>query len=292
VNQKNNTLWLAKMFQYVYEVVLAADRPIFMAAMVALPFIAPLLPAMITGTNLQKYLFPDHPNWVWIGIMAFELVAMLAQVASVSAHMNLKDDPTNIVLVAECRRADWSYAIYIMTLIASNVFLELANGEKGVNVFVVACLTVGLSFSSSLVNAGRIHKRDEEDKKLEDIRRTQEREDLLRREQVEREDRIRREKDEVKLERWRLKHGYASTTSLVSPEFQNSLETNEKTGRPSVYETPVFRYMSTVYEQTGKVPSFNDVVTNIEGISKGTASKVRNKWIELERQKQLTQSQN
>lgn len=279
-NEKNNTQWLARFFQYLYEVIVAADRPIFMAAMVLLPFIAPLLPSMITGTNLQKYLFPDHPNWVWIGIIAFELVAMLSQVAVVSARMNLVEEPNNTVLQAESRRAGWSYTIYIMTLIAANVFLELANGVSAVNVFVVACLTVGLSFSSSLVNASRIHKRDQQDKDLEDERRMQSREDLLRREENERQDKIRKEKEQLKLERWRLKHGYASTASLVSPEFQNSLETNEKTGRPSVYETPVFQYMDAVYSETGKVPTFNEVLANVQGISKSSASKIRTKWIE------------
>lgn len=283
--EKNNTNWLARIFQYIYDVIVAADRPIFMAAMVVLPFIAPLLPAMITGTNLQQYLFPEHPNWVWIGITAFELVAMLAQVASVSARMNLKEDPKNPVLVAEASRADWSYAIYIITLIAANVFLELANGVKVVNVFVVACLTVGLSFSSSLINASRIHKRDIEDKKLETENREQARSDQLRKEEIERQDKIRKDREAMKMERWRLKHGYGSTyaSDTVSTEFQNSFGTKEKQGRPSEWETPVFNFMDECYRNSQQAATFSEVLENVkigeQSISKAQASKLRNRWL-------------
>jgi hypothetical protein len=223
---QSNTNWLAKFFQYIYDVVVSADRPITMASMVILPFIAPLLPALITSSNLQMYLFPDHPSWVWIGVVAFELVAMLSQVAVVSANMRLVDEPNNKALISESKRATWSYVIYILTLIASNVVLELANNVNPVNVVVVACLTVGLSFSASLVNATRIHKRDKDIKEQEDKKAMQDREDLLRKEQIEHEDKVRQETNEFKIKSKLVKAGmnplqhvqqFQSTTTEISP---------------------------------------------------------------------------
>ena len=204
------TNWLADGFRYLYEVVVEADKPIFMFSMVLLPFIAPLLPALITAQNLQKYMeFPTE--WTWIGVVAFELVAMLSQMASVSANMKLVDDPHNPALISEARRTGLSYGIYIATLIASNAILEFVNHVSFSQVLVTACLTVGLSFSASLINATRIYNRDRDDRDEYNRQSLQEHEDL-----------IRREKAQEKLERLRIKQGKFQESSNPSGNLVES----------------------------------------------------------------------
>ena len=253
-----NRNWLANSFRYLYEVVVEADKPIFMFSMVILPFVAPLLPALITASNLQKYMgFPVE--WTWIGVVAFELVAMLSQMASVSANMKLVDNPDNVALKSEAFRTGLSYGIYIATLIASNAILEYANKVSLVQVLVTACLTVGLSFSASLINATRIYNRDKDDK-----------DEMLRREGV-----------EERKRRWNIKHGVSTSESIMKlpKDFQKTFGSNSKIGRPSVHQERVFAFLDENYLQTGNIPSYTDVVTKL-GLPPASASRLRKEWME------------
>ena len=54
-----------------------------------------------------------------------------------------------------------AYATYLVTLISSNVILEITNNVPLPHVLVIFCLTVGLSVSAGILNASRIFDRDE-----------------------------------------------------------------------------------------------------------------------------------
>jgi hypothetical protein len=179
------TNWLANFFTWVYEVVSEADKPISLVAAVILPFIAPLLPALITAGSLQRFMQFDE-SWTWIAVVSFELIGFLGMIAVVGAGMRLANntDPNktdalkwnrNFYLIA--------YVIYLATLISSNIILEIVNGVSTAHVIVIFCLTVGLSIAAGILNASRIYDRNEKEDQYN----------------------LRREKREERLERFRIK---------------------------------------------------------------------------------------
>ena len=201
-----NTNWLANLFTWIYQVVSEADKPISLVAAVVLPFIAPLLPALITAGSLQEFMGFD-PSWTWIAVVSFELIGFLGMIAVVGAGMRLANntDPNkNDALV--CNRNFYlvAYVIYLLTLITSNVILEIVNGVSLAHVVVIFCLTVGLSVAAGILNASRIYDRNEKDDQYV----------------------LRQERREERLERLRIKRGKllesSEKVSKGSGNFQES----------------------------------------------------------------------
>lgn len=196
------TNWFANIFIWVNDVIEAADRPISQVVMVLLPFIAPILPAMITAKSLREYMnLPKE--WTWIGVVAFEFVGYLGMISLVGALMAwIKDEKnhrswTNVLVTGT------AYTFYLLSLIVTNLILELENDVPVSHVTVTACLTVGLSVASSLLNAQRIFDRNTEDKEEK-----------------------RREKDrQERLEKYRIKYG---NNEKVAGKLLESRESVEK----------------------------------------------------------------
>lgn len=258
-----NTNWLADIFTYIHEVITEADRPISLVAMVLLPFIAPLLPAMITASSLQKYMEFDS-SWAWISVISFELLGYLGMVSVVGAMMRFVKNTDESKVEALRWNRDFyviAYMIYIATLITSNIILEIQNGVPMSHVAVIFCLTVGLSIGAGILNASRIYDRNENDEN----------------------NKLRQEEREFKLEKFRIKHGKSSGTNTEIPQdFRNNNETSRSTsgnmGRPSIHQERVFEYMEQYYTETKKVPTFTDVMKNLN-LPQSTASRLRDKWI-------------
>jgi len=87
--EESNKNWLANVFSYIHEVVEKADRPISLLVMVLLPFIAPLLPALITADSLRTYMEFPSETWYWIAVIAFEMIGYLGMISLVGAIMRL-----------------------------------------------------------------------------------------------------------------------------------------------------------------------------------------------------------
>lgn len=162
-NRTRNTNWLANFFYWVYEVLKAADEPIFLVIAVLLPFVAPLLPALITSDNLQKFMgFP--PSWQWIGVITFEFIGILGAIAMVRAAMALSQNTDE----KKTSALQWNrsfflgvYLIYLFSLIVSNLVVEIANNTPVWRVLVTACFTIGVSIAAAMLNASRIYEREE-----------------------------------------------------------------------------------------------------------------------------------
>ena len=155
--------WLSAGFEYIHDVIDSADRPISKLVMVLLPFVAPLLPALITARSLRDYM--DVPNeWSWIAVVAFEGIGYLGMITLVGAIMRHIDDDKNERSWTAIYTSGTAYFIYLLSLIVTNLVLEAKNNVPVENIVVVACLTVGLSISASLLNAQRIYVRSQEDK--------------------------------------------------------------------------------------------------------------------------------
>lgn len=76
------------------------------------------------------------------------------------------------------------------------------------------------------------------------------------------------------------------SNSEVPKEFQKSSETTSgNMGRPSIHQDKAFAFMEQFYLQTNRVPTFTEVMQNLN-LPQSTASRLREKWIELNRTKQ------
>jgi hypothetical protein len=76
--------------------------------------------------------------------------------------------------------------------------------------------------------------------------------------------------------------GTTSRTNVeVSKRFRNTSETNSVSmGRPSLHQDRVFEFMEYHYSENNKVPTFTEVMQSLE-LPQSTASRLREKWIEL-----------
>ena len=203
------TNWLASIFTWIYQVISEADKPISLVAAVLLPFVAPLLPALITAGSLQQFMDFDE-SWTWIGVVSFELIGFLGMIAVVGAGMRLanNEDPNKAEALKWNRNFYLlAYVIYLLTLITSNVILEIENGIPISHVIVIFCLTVGLSIAAGILNASRIYERNEKEDQKQ----------------------IREEKRLDRMERYKIKHGVGLEGSRkVSNENGNFQEGSKK----------------------------------------------------------------
>lgn len=159
------TNWLANIFIWIHEVISEADKPISLVVMVVLPFISPLLPALITADSLQKFM-EFNPSWTWIAVLSFEMIGYLGMIFLVGAMMRLAkntDDKKVQALTWNRNFYIGAYAIYLATLLTSNVILEIVNGVSLAHVAVIFFLTIGLSVSAGILNGSRIQDRNERD---------------------------------------------------------------------------------------------------------------------------------
>lgn len=205
------TNWLAGFFYWWYQVIEEADKPISLVVMVILPFIAPLLPAIITAHSLT--VFMGLETWeTWIAVVSFELIGYLGMIAVVGALMRIvknTDAKKTRGLKLNFNFYLFAYIVYLTTLVVSNAVLEYVNGADITRVIVILCLTVGLSVSAGILNASRIYTRDEKSEEYV----------------------IRQERREDNLKRTAIKHGinvFALTQDIVQdvvqdkvPEMQN-----------------------------------------------------------------------
>lgn len=174
------TNWLANIFTWIHEVISEADKPISLVVMVLLPFISPLLPALITADSLQKFMQFDS-SWSWIAVLSFEMIGYLGMIFLVGAMMRVAQntDPKRVQALTWNRNFYiGAYATYLATLLTSNVILEIVNGVSLSHVAVIFCLTIGLSISAGILNGSRIQDRNERDDSY--IVRQEQREDRMK----------------------------------------------------------------------------------------------------------------
>ena len=254
------TNWLAGIFTWLRTVIEEADKPISLLVTVVLPFIAPLVPALITSNNLNRYMGLDDYQSA-ISAVTFEAIGYVAMIATVGAIMRWVDDERNQRSWLPVVVAGSSYACYIIALILINLILEIENGIPATNVAVTAFLTVGTTIPASLLNGTRISGRD----------------------QNERENTIRQEKRQDGMARYKIKHG-------INPDAVYNQETvaakEEKRKFASDYRNKIIVFMAEFYQKKNTVPRVVEIANKF-GLdydkSKGYISSLRKVWMEQNR---------
>jgi len=250
------TNWLAGIFTWLRAVIEEADKPISLLVTVLLPFIAPLVPALITSNNLNKYMGLNDFQSA-ISAVTFEAIGYVAMIATVGAIMQWVNDEKNQRSWLPVVVSGLSYASYIIALILINVILEVENGIPATNVMVTAFLTIGTTIPASLLNGTRISGRD----------------------QNERENIIRQERRQDSMARYKIKHG-------INPDAVYNQETavvkEEKRKFASDYKEKIVEFMADSYQKRRVVPRVVEISNRFKldyGHSKGYISSLRKDWM-------------
>jgi len=251
------TNWLAGIFTWLRIVIEEADRPISLLVTVLLPFIAPLSPALITASNLNKYMNLGDYQSAIIAV-TFEAIGYVAMIATVGAIMRWVDDERNQRSWLPVVVAGSSYACYIIALILINLILEIENGIPATNVAVTAFLTVGTTIPASLLNGTRISGREKN----------------------ERDNALRQEKRQDGMARYKIRHG-------INPDAVYNQETivakEKKRKFASDYRNKIVTFMTEFYQKKNIVPRIVEI-SNKFGLdynkSKGYISSLRKAWME------------
>lgn len=195
------TDFLAGLFRWLRDVIEEADRPVSVLIMVALPFVAPIIPAWVTKGNLERYM-DYEPQTALLAAIAFALVGYVAMISSIGAIMNYIEQEKNNRVWLPVAISVGSYAVYVLALILVNIVLEIENNVPATKVAVTALMTLGLEIPTSLLNGTRIQERNKEDRNAK----------------------LRKEKRETRMETLRIKMESSKKVSNRGGKFPESSE--------------------------------------------------------------------
>lgn len=264
-----NTNWLADIFAWIHEVISEADKPISLVVMVVLPFIAPLLPAIITAASLQKYMEFD-PSWSWLSVLSFEMIGYLGMIFLVSAMMALAKNTDDKKIEALTWNRNFyiiAYGIYLFTLLTANVILEIVNKVPLSHVAVILCLTIGLSLSAGILNASRIQDRNQKDESYV----------------------LRQERREDRLKHKALDKGINIFQSSA-PSVNESAPVQHREKHASDYQDKIIVMLEAEYANTGKILSPSGICRTLKidvERNKGHVFRITKRWQETLGQNQV-----
>lgn len=147
----NFLTWLRRVIE-------EADKPLSLLLMVTLPLIAPIIPSIVTASNLEKYM--EYERWVAItAAVVFAVVGYVSMITAIGSIMRYVDNDKNDREWLPVAISVGSYLIYVFALVTVNVVLEQHNGVDNVRITVTALMTLGLEIPSALLNGTRISNR-------------------------------------------------------------------------------------------------------------------------------------
>lgn len=252
-----NTNILAGLFRWLRTVIEEADRPLSLLITILLPFIAPVIPSIITAKNLVKYMDYD-PTTALVAAIAFALVGYVSMVMAIGAIMNFVDQEHNKRVWLPVLVSTGSYAVYVLALVLVNVILEYNHGVEGTKIAVTALMTLGLELPSAGLNGMRVSTRSikEEQSKSQE-------------KQWEYEAKLRREEQEFKLKKLSMRSQRPAQTSQ---------ETRRESPRVSGAKEEIFKTLTETYAKEKRILKFSEL-TRL-GFEKSSVSRYRSAWMQ------------
>lgn len=220
--------WLKGLFDWIREVLEAADVPFVLLVLVVLPFVVPFVPAWVTAMNLREIMgFP--PEISFVGGLTIELLGFSGAILFLRSIMDWKRNEAETFSI-------WltglSYAFYLVAVIVINVILDMKAGKDWSYIWVIACLCL-LSVPSGLLSASRINQREADNKA----------------------EKAHQEKRSDRMSRWMMKHGFsiggASGKGEGSARVFNS--TSRRTGYASDHKKKIVSLLDAEYRKSKKV---------------------------------------
>lgn len=296
---------LASFFDYLGDALERFNPSAFRFLAAALPYLTPVPVAWLTAHSSSEFLH-FTPTVSFIFVFALEGIGLWFTTLLVDAVVdwvrsrNWKSFVPVVLFVL-------TVSSYVYLLVNLNVTLESASGNVNPALSKVITLLCFLPLITGIGNGYYKLKLDYEtdmevakqrEQELQVLKMQQDSE--LRQREQENEFRKLQEQhnlelqklqeiNNLKLQKFRIKQETSRTTSETSkrlPEVtsrtRHTSETtsgSSKMGRPSVHQEKVFSYLEDVYQRTGEVPSFTEVMKEL-GLSQSTASRLRNEWLD------------
>lgn len=262
---------LAEFFNKQREIIEAAETPFAKLAVFILPILAPIVPATFTGLHIFKLLLgvftfsQAHNVSMGLSTIVAIVLEMLGYVGAISFIQSLfrwvrtRKDEYLLPFVLN----GLAYVFYLVAMWLINLQLGKYFGTPDIVNNIVGLLSF-ITVPTSLLAANHLSQ-------------VEEREDATV---------IRRENREERLEKLRIKYGSSRTTSESNTEVSKDIRNTSGTmGRPSIHQERVFSFMEQQYSETQEIPTFTEVMHTLN-LPQSTASRLRDKWIELKRIRQ------
>ena len=183
-----NRNFIADIFNWVRETLEAAESPFVLFALIILPILAPLVPAIVTGLRLRDELgFDPWIAYTTSGVL--ELLGYVGAIAFIKAISRLGRGGG----VLSVLMTGLAYGFYVYAMYAINVRLGELAGDSAVVNQVFAILSF-LTVPTGLLAAEHINERDRKEE-----------EERLRLFQIDEKDKVRRERSAERLEIERIK---------------------------------------------------------------------------------------
>lgn len=275
-----NSNILGRLFNWLGDALEQFNPSAFRFLAAVLPYLTPIPVAWLTASSATSFLkFSPVVSVIFVfgleGIGLWFTSLLVDAVVEWIRSKNWKSSAPMIMFGIVV-------AIYVYILVNLNVTLEQATGNTNASLSKVITL---LCFLPLITGIGNGYYKLKLDYKTQT--------ELAKRHMEEREDKIRNEQREERMTKWKLKHGFESSsgtngtsistsrsssrTSISSKSTSGSTNGSSRMGRPSIHEQRVFSYMDDMISRTGQVPTFTDVMRDLK-LPQSTASRLHNKY--------------
>lgn len=272
-----NRNWLASIFDWFGDALERFNPSAFRFLAASLPYLTPVPVAWLTANSASTFLnFTSQVAFIFVfALEGIGLWFTTMLVDSIVAWVRSRNWKSFVPVVIFCLTV-WAYVSILVTL---NVTLESAAGNENPALSKVITLLCYLPLITGIGNGYYKlqidHKTDVELSKQH----SEELEAQIRREQ--REERL--EKLRIRTESSRSRNETSITTSGSNTKVPEVIrKTSESMGRPSIHQGRVYSFMEDSFRSSGSVPSFKQVMEELN-LPESTASRLRNKWIEENR---------
>ena len=207
-----NRNFIANFFNYLRGVLESAESPFVLFAMIILPILAPLVPAVVTGLRLRDELgFDPWIAYTTSGVL--ELLGYVGAIAFIKAIYRWRRQGGFLSVLM----TGGAYGFYVYAMYAINVRLGDLAGDSAVVNQVFAILSF-LTVPTGLLAAEHVNERDEKEEK-----------ERFRQEEKEEREKVRQERSVERLEKERIRaESFQKVSAKDNGNFPQEEESSQK----------------------------------------------------------------
>lgn len=244
-NRKTN--FIANFFNWIREIIESAETPFSLFAIVILPILAPIVPAVITGVRLNSEMDLD-PRLATVTAIVLELLGYAGAITFIRSFSRwLRNESSFIKMLMY----GGVYAFYVTVMYLINVRLGLMAGDSTIANQIFALLSF-ITIPTGLLAAEHISEREEKEEK-----------EKLRQE---------RRADKMELQRMKLGANGSGELSEQNHRTANEQRTNRSVNSSIANKANEIRsFVRQVQETEQRTPRVSEIA-NVLGVAKSYAS--------------------
>lgn len=251
----NKTNFIANFFNWIREIIESAETPFSLFAVVILPILAPVVPAVITGIRLHSEMGLD--SWLsTVTAIVLELLGYAGAITFIRSFSRWLRKETSFIKMIMYGGV---YAFYVTIMYLINVRLGFLAGDSQIANQIFALLSF-ITIPTGLLAAEHISERSEKEEA-----------ETRRKEQKEESERLRQERRADKMEKWRTEHG-ANERSEQNHRTPNEHRTNSSVNGSAANKANEIRsFVRQVQDTEQRTPRVSEI-SKVLGVAKSYAS--------------------